>query len=158
MHNHHHPLLSPARLPRLKKTSFFWVEEGKGDGLKWCPHKMISAHMLGHVHGGQPTVILRVPAQSQRKVNAWICAPRKPDHHPANVNFIKICNICNVSNVCNLRQTYCFSVKFHICNCNHFIQDGRTRKIGPWICSFDSRKHLALLTVDAVKSWGRWGA
>ena len=29
----------------------------EGDGLKWCPHKVISAHMLGHVHGGQPTVI-----------------------------------------------------------------------------------------------------
>ena len=57
--------------------------------------------MLGHVLVGQPTVILRVPAQSKRKVNGWICAPRTTDHDPANVIFNKICNTCNVCNVCN---------------------------------------------------------
>ena len=34
--------------------------------------------MLGHVHGGQPTVTLRVLFTS-RKVNAWICARRSTD-------------------------------------------------------------------------------
>ena len=73
------------------------------------PHKVISAHMLGHVHGGQPTVILRVPFTS-RKVNAWICAPRTTDHDPANVIFNKNCNICNVCNVCNFTRPYCFRI------------------------------------------------
>ena len=30
--------------------------------------------MLGYVHDGQPTVILRVSIQRGEKVNAWICA------------------------------------------------------------------------------------
>ena len=93
----------------VKNKGFFCEEEGKGDSLKWCPHKVISAHMLGHVHGGQPTVIFRVPAQSKRKVNAWICAPRTTDHDPANVIFNKICNICNVCNVCNFHADVLFS-------------------------------------------------
>ena len=38
----------------------------------------------------------------KRKMNAWICAPRKTDHDPANAIFNKICNNCNVCNVCNV--------------------------------------------------------
>ena len=34
--------------------------------------------MLGYVHGGQPTVILR-EFQRGEKVNAWICAQRATD-------------------------------------------------------------------------------
>ena len=71
----------PAQASQTVKKSFFWgEEEGKGDGLKWCPHKVISAHMLGHVHGGQPTVILSVSASFC--VNAWICAARSTDRDP----------------------------------------------------------------------------
>ena len=35
--------------------------------------------MLGYVHRGQPTMILR-EFQRGEKVNAWICAPRSTDH------------------------------------------------------------------------------
>ena len=43
--------------------------------------------MLGYVHSGQQTVILRVPFTS-RKVNAWICAQSTTDRDLERV-FIK---------------------------------------------------------------------
>ena len=33
---------------------FFFGEEGKSDGFKWCPHKVISAHMLACTSGNRP--------------------------------------------------------------------------------------------------------
>ena len=62
-----------SRIPRL---IFFWggreerwpqMVSTQGD---FCPHAC--------VHGGQPTVILRVPFTG-RQVNAWICARRATD-------------------------------------------------------------------------------
>ena len=41
--------------------------------------------MLGYVHGGQPTVILR-EFQRGEKVNAWICAQRAADRDPQSFN------------------------------------------------------------------------
>ena len=49
-------------LPRipffLKKKQICWGREGSGkvgsDGLKWCPHKVISAHMLACTAGNRP--------------------------------------------------------------------------------------------------------
>ena len=41
----------------------------------------VFAHVLGHLHGRQPTVILREPV-ARRKANAWICARRATDHDP----------------------------------------------------------------------------
>ena len=35
------------------KKKFVWGE-GKSDGLKWCPHQMISAHMLAYTAGNRP--------------------------------------------------------------------------------------------------------
>ena len=55
--------------------------------------------MLGYVHGGQPTVILRVSASFS--VNAWICARRSTDRDPANVIFNEIYNVCNFCDVCD---------------------------------------------------------
>ena len=43
--------------------------------------------MLGYVHGGQPTVILR-ESQRGEKVNAWICAQRATDRDLESV-FVK---------------------------------------------------------------------
>ena len=43
--------------------------------------------MLGYVHGGQPTVILR-EFQRGEKVNAWICAQRATDRDLESV-FVK---------------------------------------------------------------------
>ena len=42
----------------VKKEVFFFWERRKGRAMasNWCPHKVISAHMLGHVHGGQHTL------------------------------------------------------------------------------------------------------
>ena len=96
MHNHHHILLSVVTrargtrvwcLPVVSRVrclrsvclaqgsqiDFCFLWEKKSDGLKWCPHKVISC-----VHGGQPIVLLRAPF-SRRQVNAWICARRATD-------------------------------------------------------------------------------
>ena len=40
-------------IPRFKIYLFVW-REGKSDGLKWCPHKVISAHMLAYTAGNRP--------------------------------------------------------------------------------------------------------
>ena len=74
MHNHHHILLSVVTrarcpvcgvsllshasvvfvlcvLPRIPRLFFVFLGEGKSDGLKWCPHIVISAHMLACTAG-----------------------------------------------------------------------------------------------------------
>ena len=67
----------PAEVSLIKKKVFFSFLFWGGRKERWpqmvftqgdfCPH--------ARVHGGQPTVISRVPFTS-RKVNVWICAPR----------------------------------------------------------------------------------
>ena len=52
---------------------------------------VVRKRVLGHVHVGQPTVILRVPA----KVNVWICALLTTDRDPASVIPDKKEKICN---------------------------------------------------------------
>ena len=57
MHNHHHILLSVVVLcvlPRIPRLIFVFLVEGKSDGLKWCSHKVISAHMLACMAGNRP--------------------------------------------------------------------------------------------------------
>ena len=52
---------------------------GDEGGRAHSPHVCkFLLRMLGYVHGGQPTVILR-EFQSGEKVNAWICAQRATD-------------------------------------------------------------------------------
>ena len=71
------------------KKMFFLGGEGESDGLKWCPHK---GDLCPHacVHGGQPTVILRVSAGFA--ANAWICARRATDRAPESVFAVRKAN------------------------------------------------------------------
>ena len=64
------PVVSRVRCLRsvcpAQDSQIFFGGEGKSDGPHAC------------VHGGQPTVILRVPS-TERQVNAWTCARRATD-------------------------------------------------------------------------------
>ena len=89
--------------------------------------------MLGYVHSGQPTVILRVFV-----ANAWICAQRATDRDLESVSAMKKVNawICARHSTDRDLESV-FNVNAWICACQTTDRDLESvfvkRKVNAWI-------------------------